>query len=76
MEQSDKFRESLTSKAAPSRHECPAPRTPLTNRRMARAYSARPATVMLSPITSPVISAPPFPPVQELIAPDGPRTSA
>jgi hypothetical protein len=52
---------SLTSRAASSPHGCPGPSTPPTNARATRARSARPATVTLSRISRPAISAPAFP---------------
>ena len=52
---------SLTSRAASSPHGCPGPSTPIANARAIRARSARPATVTLSRISRPAISAPAFP---------------
>ena len=52
---------SLTSRAASSPHGCPGPSTPIANARAIRARSARPATVTLSRICGPAISAPAFP---------------
>ena len=51
----------LTSRAASSPHGCPGPSTPPANARATRARSARPATVTLSRISGPAISAPAFP---------------
>jgi hypothetical protein len=51
---------SLTSRAASSPHGYPGPGTPPANARATRARSARPATVTLSRISGPAISAPAF----------------
>ena len=57
----DTIAEQLTSAAASSPHGCPGPSTPTANARATPARSARPATVTLSRICGPAISAPAFP---------------
>jgi hypothetical protein len=57
----DAVAEQLPSRAASSPHGCPGPSTPTANARATRARSARPATVTLSRICGPAISAPAFP---------------
>ena len=52
---------SLTSRAASSPQGCPGPSTLTANARATRARSARPATVTLSRISGPAISAPASP---------------
>jgi len=54
-------RRARTSRAASSPHGCPGPSTPTANAWATRARSARPATVTLSRISRPAISAPAFP---------------